>query len=1015
MDPSVRCDEVRVLVVESTTGSDEPPPLESVLEGASVDASFESLSVTRAETVADAVARLESASPPVDEADSEPEPAADSEPTPAADSLEVVLTAADLPDGTGLELLERIRASRPTVPVVLSPRSGSERLASDAISAGAAEYVPRERAGNDLATALERVIDRECTDRDTRAASRRFRTIFDDPETYVWELDHEGTVRRANTAALEAIDASQADVRGRPLQATPWWLPADRSTIETALERAASGEPVRRELASRCAAASDGDGDRSETRRVLEVTFRPVRDESGSVISLLAEGNDVTDRVELEAELRESEELHRVTLNNMTDTVLITDESGSFTYVCPNVHFIFGYTDDELHEMGSIEELLGPDLFDREELAERGVLTNLECTATDREGNEHTLLVNVREVSIQGGTLLYSCRDITARKRREEALTALHRTARRLLLAESRADIADIVVEDAVDVLDLEANGVYLFDTDDSTIRPAAATSAMEHAHGSLSSHRATTDSIVGRAFVDGETQMFDDSESQHFDDVHESARFSQPETDLRSGAYVPLGNNGVFLTGSTAADGFDEVTREVVDLLATTAEAALDRVERESALHEQERELKERNRQLTRLNRINEFIREIDQAIVRAETREEIEAAVCNRLTGTDRFSFAWISGLDPDGTSLEARAHDGAGHGYLDAVAGPIGDNPGEPAIETARSDAVTVVSNVAEGLHEESWRKRALSKDYQSAISVPLSYDEFSYGVLTVYAGRPSAFGETSRAVFAELGETIASAIAAVERKNALLTASRTRLDLEIDDETFVFQQLATRADCTVSFDGGVRQHEDGAAVSVVASVDGAPVETVATVAEGLVSVADVQILSEDPNGGSHADGEASGGSLLLELPTPFLAIRLADHGVVLRSVRATPAGTRIVVDVPHTVDARAPTRMVTNSFESVELRSKRPVEGASAGDLRTRLLEELTDRQLEVVRVAYHGGFFESPREQTGEDIAASLDISPAAFYGHNRTVQRKLFSVLFEEIGFPATDAPGVEY
>ncbi len=33
-------------------------------------------------------------------------------------------------------------------------------------------------------------------------------------------------------------------------------------------------------------------------------------------------------------ELRASEELHRVTLNNMTDTVLITDDEGKFTYVC---------------------------------------------------------------------------------------------------------------------------------------------------------------------------------------------------------------------------------------------------------------------------------------------------------------------------------------------------------------------------------------------------------------------------------------------------------------------------------------------------------------------------------------------------------------------------------------------------------------------------------------------------------------------------------------------------------
>lgn len=32
------------------------------------------------------------------------------------------------------------------------------------------------------------------------------------------------------------------------------------------------------------------------------------------------------------------------------------------------------------------------------------------------------MLINIKKVSIKGGSVLYSCRDITARKRAEEAL-----------------------------------------------------------------------------------------------------------------------------------------------------------------------------------------------------------------------------------------------------------------------------------------------------------------------------------------------------------------------------------------------------------------------------------------------------------------------------------------------------------------------------------------------------------------------------------------------------------------
>lgn len=397
--------------------------------------------------------------------------------------VDCVLTAQTLSDGNGIDLVERIRERDPDLPIVYAARDGDELLAAEAVAAGATEYVPSEWSGTALTAALERAIERGTDRRNCRARARQFGAVFDDPGTYAWVLDPDGSVRRANEPALEAIDVPEADVRGRPFPELVWWqrVEAGPTRLRSAVERAANGTVVHREVeihvgdVNGLSDESAGNDDGSEPQpRTLEVTVRPVRDDSDTVVSLLAQASDVTERAELEQELRESEELHRVTLNNMTDTILITNDAGEFTYVCPNVHFIFGYDDDAIHEMGTIDELLGPELYDREDLEAEGVLTNIECTATDRAGREHTLLVNVREVSIQDGTILYSCRDVTKRKRREEALTALHRTARELLYAESEREIADIVVGDATDVLDLEASGAYLFDRDENVLEPVA-------------------------------------------------------------------------------------------------------------------------------------------------------------------------------------------------------------------------------------------------------------------------------------------------------------------------------------------------------------------------------------------------------------------------------------------------------------------------------------------------------------------------------------------------------------
>lgn len=120
--------------------------------------------------------------------------------------------------------------------------------------------------------------------------------------------------------------------------------------------------------------------------------------------------------------LRASEELHRVTLTNISDAVFLTDDEGTFKFVCPNVDVIFEYGPDEVHAMTSINQLLGEDLFDRDQLASRGEVRNIECEATSKSGGWRALLVHVKKVSIQGGTVLYSCRDVTERRRAEEAL-----------------------------------------------------------------------------------------------------------------------------------------------------------------------------------------------------------------------------------------------------------------------------------------------------------------------------------------------------------------------------------------------------------------------------------------------------------------------------------------------------------------------------------------------------------------------------------------------------------------
>jgi PAS domain S-box-containing protein len=137
--------------------------------------------------------------------------------------------------------------------------------------------------------------------------------------------------------------------------------------------------------------------------------------------------------------LRESEELHRVTLLSMSDAVFITTDDGAFTFVCPNVDVIFGYREDEVRAMERISRLLGSDLIELGHLASTGEVKNIEHEIETKSGTRRVLLVHVKRVSIRRGTILYVCRDITERK---EADYAHRRSEERLRLALEAAKAA---------------------------------------------------------------------------------------------------------------------------------------------------------------------------------------------------------------------------------------------------------------------------------------------------------------------------------------------------------------------------------------------------------------------------------------------------------------------------------------------------------------------------------------------------------------------------------------------
>ncbi len=150
---------------------------------------------------------------------------------------------------------------------------------------------------------------------------------------------------------------------------------------------------------------------------------------------------------------RESQDLCRLILSHISDAVLMTDDTGAFTYICPNSEFIFGYSVKEIQELGHVAKLLGNNLFNPDELKRIREFCNIERTITDKAGRSRTVLINIKRVEIQNGTTLYSCRDITERKIAQQALYKAHEKLERRVeertaqLSQSNALLREELIE----------------------------------------------------------------------------------------------------------------------------------------------------------------------------------------------------------------------------------------------------------------------------------------------------------------------------------------------------------------------------------------------------------------------------------------------------------------------------------------------------------------------------------------------------------------------------------------
>ena len=421
---------------------------------------------------------------------------------------------------------------------------------------------------------------------DITARNERISSLFGQfPEpvfAYAYEND-EPYIRQVNEAFTTTFGYNSEEAVGEHVD--DLLVPSDQQPEATRIDdRVKDSDPVDEILQRRTRSG------------VRDFRFRNIPLSADDAIDGYAIYADITERRQRKEQLRREKQRFQILFEQLTQPVIEIEYDGMdpiVTDVNPAFEETFGY--DASTIIGeSLDEYIIPD--DRqaeaeeinEHLRDGGNLVSKEVTRQTADELRDFLLESAVYEDGSEGFAIYT--DITDRKRREEALDALHETTREFMSAQTKQAVAEQAVETARTVLDQPINGLWLYDSDSEALQPVAMTTEAADLLGEPPVYSGD-ESLTWEAFSDNELRVYDDIRT-------EPGRFNS-ETVVQSEVILPLGEHGVMNIGSTEPETFSEVDISLVRIFGKTVEAALEQAAREQQLRSQQAALQRQNERL--------------------------------------------------------------------------------------------------------------------------------------------------------------------------------------------------------------------------------------------------------------------------------------------------------------------------------------------------------------------------------------------------------------------------------
>lgn len=151
-------------------------------------------------------------------------------------------------------------------------------------------------------------------------------------------------------------------------------------------------------------------------------------DEKGKLTAIIGVGRDITDRIKVEEELKQSEERFRLAFSTSPDSINLNRlDDGVYIDINEGFTKIMGYTRDDVIGRSSVSLNIWKNSDDRQRLVDglrnHGFVENLSAEFVAKDGTVRIGLMSARILCIAGQKVILSVmRDITERSNMERQL-----------------------------------------------------------------------------------------------------------------------------------------------------------------------------------------------------------------------------------------------------------------------------------------------------------------------------------------------------------------------------------------------------------------------------------------------------------------------------------------------------------------------------------------------------------------------------------------------------------------